>query len=84
MTEQNKILNPNVAIVENFLKNLGKKNDEGTQFYSDVTILSGPGMYEYNYVQNTHKDLFEEYTEEVEGEIYDYYDYYGVSRSDFV
>lgn len=32
----------------------------------------------------THKDLFDEYTEEVEGEIYDYYDYYGVSRSDFV
>jgi hypothetical protein len=32
----------------------------------------------------THKDLFNEYTEEVEGEIYDYYDYYGVSRSDFV
>jgi hypothetical protein len=32
----------------------------------------------------TYKDLFDEYTEEVEGEIYDYYDYYGVSRSDFV
>lgn len=31
----------------------------------------------------THKELFKEYTDEVEGEIYDYYDYYGVSRSDF-
>lgn len=31
----------------------------------------------------THKELFKEHKEEVEGEIYDYYDYYGVSRSDF-
>ena len=32
----------------------------------------------------THKELFKEHREEVEGEVYDYYDYYGVSRSDFV
>ena len=33
--------------------------------------------------ESTHKELFKEYREEVEGEVYDYYDYYGVSRSDF-
>ena len=57
MAEQNK--NYNLTIVQDYLERLGKKNDEGTQFYNDVTILSGPGMSEYNYLQNTHKDLFE-------------------------
>ena len=34
--------------------------------------------------EDTHKDLFETYTEEdMEGRIYDYYEYYGVKRSDF-
>lgn len=66
MTEQNKVLNPNVAIVENFLKNLGKKNDEGTQFYSDVTILYGPGQIEHDYIQKEHKDLFKSW---VKGEV---------------
>lgn len=34
--------------------------------------------------EDTHKDLFETYTEEdMEGQIYDYYEYYGVKRSDF-
>lgn len=34
--------------------------------------------------EETHKDLFETYTEEgMEGHIYDYYEYYGVKRSDF-
>jgi hypothetical protein len=34
--------------------------------------------------EDTHKDLFETYTEEdIEGRIYDYYEYYGVKRSDF-
>lgn len=34
--------------------------------------------------EKTYKDLFETHVEEdMEGNIYDYYDYYGVSRSDF-
>lgn len=38
---------------------------------------------ELGVTEKTHKDLFKEYSDEVEGEIYDYYDYYGVSPSDF-
>lgn len=34
--------------------------------------------------ENTYKDLFDTHVEkDMEGDIYDYYDYYGVSRSDF-
>ena len=33
--------------------------------------------------RETHKDLFKEIEKEVEGNIYDYYEYYGVSPSDF-
>lgn len=34
--------------------------------------------------ENAYKDLFESHVEkDIEGDIYDYYDYYGVSRSDF-
>lgn len=57
MAEQNEKYN--LTIIQDYLERLGKKNNKGTQFYSDVTILSGPGMSEYNYLQNTHKDLFE-------------------------
>ena len=38
---------------------------------------------ELGVTEKTHGDLFKEYTDEVEGEIYDYYNYYGVSPSDF-
>ena len=58
MIEQTKAKNPNVAILEKFLKKLSQQNDEGTQFYSDVTVLYGPGQIEYNYIQKEHKDLF--------------------------
>ena len=34
--------------------------------------------------EETYPDVFEAYTEEdIEGHIYDYYEYYGVKRSDF-
>jgi hypothetical protein len=47
----------------------------------DGTIISNEDL---NITPKTHKDLFEEHIEkDVEGGIYDYYDYYGVSRSDF-
>ena len=39
---------------------------------------------ELGVTEATHKELFKEQREEVEGEVYDYYDYYGVKRSDFV
>ena len=33
----------------------------------------------------THSDLFDTITiDNVEGDVYDYYEYYGVSRSDFI
>ena len=39
---------------------------------------------ELGITEKTYKDLFETHVEEdMEGDIYDYYDYYGVSRSDF-
>ena len=66
MAEQKKANNPNVVILENFLKNLGQKNDEGTQFYSDVTIVYGPGQIEHDYIQKEHKDLFKGW---VKGEV---------------
>lgn len=47
----------------------------------DGTIISNEDL---NITSKTHKDLFKEYIEkDIEGGIYDYYDYYGVSRSDF-
>lgn len=47
----------------------------------DGTIISNEDL---NITPETHEDLFEEHIEkDVEGGIYDYYDYYGVSRSDF-
>jgi hypothetical protein len=39
---------------------------------------------ELGVTEATHKELFKEEKKEVEGEIYDYYDYFGVSPSDFV
>ncbi len=33
--------------------------------------------------KKTHKNLFQTFTQEIEGKVYDYYEYYGVSRSDF-
>lgn len=47
----------------------------------DGTIISNEDL---DITPKTHEDLFEEHIEEdVEGRIYDYYDYYGVRRSDF-
>lgn len=50
------------------------------EIYNDDTLITNE---ELGVTEKTHKELFKEYTDEVEGEIYDYYDYYGVSRSDF-
>lgn len=36
-----------------------------------------------NVTEKTHSDLFEEYEKELECGVYDYYEYYGVSRGDF-
>lgn len=49
-------------------------------YNEDGTVITNE---ELGVTEKTHKDLFKEYSDEVEGEIYDYYDYYGVSRSDF-
>ena len=48
--------------------------------YDDISITNE----ELGVTYNTHKELFKTYSDEVEGEIYDYYDYYGVKRSDFI
>lgn len=73
-------------------------SDEGTKKYGAVyynlyyylnsfEICNDDGIVitneELGVTAKTHKDLFKDYSDEVEGEIYDYYDYYGVSRSDF-
>lgn len=47
----------------------------------DGTIISSDDL---NITSKTHEDLFKEYiVEDIETYIYDYYEYYGVSRSDF-
>ena len=57
--EQDKICNENVAIVQPFLKKISEENDEGTAFYNDVTVLSGPGTLEYNHIYANRRDLYE-------------------------
>lgn len=49
-------------------------------YNEDNTLITNE---ELGVTAKTHKDLFKDYSDEVEGKIYDYYDSNGVSRSDF-
>ena len=57
--EQTKICEEKIAIIQPFLKKFAKEHNEGTGFYEDITVLSGPGGAEYNYVRDNLKDLFD-------------------------
>ena len=57
--EQDKICNEKVAIIQPFLKKISEENDEGTAFYNDVTVLSGPGVSQYNHIYTNRRDLFD-------------------------
>ena len=50
------------------------------ELYNEDTCVSNE---ELGITSDSYKELFKNYEDEIEGEIYDYYDYYGVSRSDF-
>ena len=67
----------------------------GAEYYDIYYSLDGFDIYddegtcvtndELKITSETYHELFKQYTiEDVEGEIYDYYDYYGVKRSDFL
>ena len=67
----------------------------GAEYYDIYYSLDGFDIYddegtcvtndELKITSETYRELFKQYTiEDVEGEIYDYYDYYGVKRSDFI
>lgn len=68
----------------------------GAEYYSidfelkSFLIMDDDGYTEVNnedlgITPKTHKQLFDTYTlEDIEGQIYDYYDFYGVSPSDFL
>lgn len=67
----------------------------GAEYYDIYYSLDGFDIYddegtcvtndELKITSETYRELFKQYTiEDVEGEIYDYYDYYGVKRSDFL
>jgi len=58
-TEQTKICDENIAIIQPFLKEFGQKHDAGTGFYEDVTVLAGPGDAEYNHFRDERKDVFD-------------------------
>lgn len=68
-------------------KRYGAEYYDITYRLNDFEIYNEDGVgitdEELGVTGETHRDLFREYTKEIEGEIYDYYEYYGVSRSDF-
>lgn len=55
---QDKICRDKVAIIQPFLKSFAENHNEGTGFYSDVTILCGPGQVNYDYLMNGLPELY--------------------------
>ena len=59
--------------------------------YNLINFFIFKGFYEtyandvdLGITKETHKNLFQTFTQEIEDEVYDYYEYYGVKRSDFI
>ena len=82
------IMDISYGIERSGAKKCGAYYYDVTFYLSDFEIVNEDGVSILNddlgITPKTYKDLFKEYTiEDVEGEIYDYYEYYGVSRKDF-